>query len=137
MILKRLNFSDADYVIVWGGINDIYREIPLEISEKNLQIIYDQVHSLGGKVIAINITPSKGDAGWTAEKQLKTKELNTWIANSNADYKIDAYSLLENHDTLKGEYDFGDHLHLTQAGYFTVASEVFHIFSQQIKPSSN
>ena len=130
MMLNRLDFTDAEYVIVWGGINDIYRDVSTETTKDNLQLIYDKVHSNGGKVIALNITPSKGNKSWTPEKQEKIDELNKWISSSSADYKIDVYALVEDPnkpDYISFLYDM-DGLHLHQGGYYAVAEEINKIF---------
>jgi lysophospholipase L1-like esterase len=114
--------GDADYVIIWGGINDINNGDSAATIEANLQSMYSEAHNSGAVVVAINITPWNGLA---AGKQTILDNVNTWIANTaiNIDYKIDAYTLLEDPDSadhLLAGYNSGDGLHLSATGYNVV-----------------
>jgi lysophospholipase L1-like esterase len=134
-LLARLNSAildnnDAEFVIVWGGINDIYTDIAATTIEANLQAIYTAIAATGAKVISLNITPSKSNVSWTADRQIATDAVNTWIAGTatGVDYKIDAYTLVEDPatpDTLLPLYDTGDGLHLQQDGYYAVGTKVY------------
>jgi lysophospholipase L1-like esterase len=134
-MLARLNtdildHKDAEYVLVWGGTNDIYQDVATSITKANLQAIYNAIHAAGAKVVALYIPPSKGSATWNSTRQAATDDINAWIAGTatNIDYKIDVYTLVEdpaNADKILPLYDSGDHLHLQQDGYFAVADAVF------------
>ena len=134
-LLARLNTDildndDAEFVVVWGGINDIYQDISVTTTEANLQAIYTAISDAGAKVISINISPTKSNVDWTAARQTAIDALNAWISGvaTDIDYKVDAYALLEDPatpDTLLASYDSGDGLHLSQTGYYEVATKVY------------
>lgn len=112
--------SDRGYYVIWGGINDIYRDIPLEVTKSNLLKMYQ-----GRKAVFLNITPSRGDKGWAPDKQIRTDELNKWISQYNF---VNVHDLVE--DPLKPDYLLplysADGLHLQQDGYTVVANAISH-----------
>ncbi|KKP94780.1 MAG: Lipolytic protein G-D-S-L family [Candidatus Moranbacteria bacterium GW2011_GWD2_36_12] len=102
--------ADAEYVVVLGGINDVLASISAATIESNLQAMYTAAHNNGSKVVAVTITPFKTHTSWTSGFQTVVDTVNTWIMNTatDVDYKIDAYSALENPsvpDTLLASYD--------------------------------
>jgi lysophospholipase L1-like esterase len=118
---------DGRYVVIWGGVNSVDADVSAASIESDLQDMYDLAHGMGQKVVAVNITPTKTSIYWTSARQVVMDAVNSWIAGSNADYKIDMYSLLESSpgsDTLAAAYDSGDHLHLSTAGYNLVGTTV-------------
>jgi lysophospholipase L1-like esterase len=115
-----------EYVIVWGGTNDIARSSSAASIESNLQSMYTDAHNDGIKVVAVNIAPSDFNSG----QQAVLVAVNTWIANTatNVDYRIDVYSVLNdpnNPGNLLAAYDSGDHIHLNAAGYSIVANTIY------------
>ena len=121
--------GDAEYVVILGGINDVLAGVSASTIQSNLQSMYTAAHNNGSKVIAITITPFKNHTSWTSGFQAVVDDVNSWItsASANVDYKIDAYSILENPsdtDTLLPTYDNGDHLHLSSAGYSLLATTI-------------
>jgi len=128
------NASPGNYCIVWGGVNDIAANAltAAQITD-NLQAMYTAAKNAGLKVIAINVTPFSGDAGWPSSGAVargKQDYINNWIANTaiNVDYRIDAYSATVDPNvpyTLLPAYDDGGHLHMTVAGYDKVAQTIF------------
>lgn len=132
-MLSRFNgdviaLGDAEYVVVWGGVNDIAQGVSAAVIESNLQAMYNAAHDSGIKVVAVNITPFCGDVGWSscgAPAQATQDAVNTWIAQAaqNVDYRVDAYSALvdpSNPYTLLPAYDDGGYLHLSAVGYAAV-----------------
>lgn len=122
--------TGTEYVVVMGGVNDIAGSTTDVDVEANLQAIYTGLKAWGKTVIAVTITPWKNHALWTAGKQTYTDNVNTWIMNTatNVDYRIDAYSVLEdpdNLDALLPAYDSTDHLHLSVAGYTALANTIY------------
>jgi lysophospholipase L1-like esterase len=118
--------GDAAYVIIWGGVVDVYTSIT-EDTETNLQAMYTMAHNAGIKVVAVNITPlndiSKAD-------KIRLLEINSWIqaTASNVDYVADAYTAIEDPDhpgQILPVYDSGDHVHLSNAGYAVVAETIY------------
>jgi len=126
-----LQAMDAEYVVIWGGVNDIIQHPSITVSEieTSLQSMFTAAHCAGIKVISVSIPPFKGYALWTSAMQSTADEVNFWIASTatNIDFKIDAYSLLEDPnapDQLASAFDSGDHLHLSVAGYNAVAEAI-------------
>lgn len=124
--------DSPDYVVVWGGINDVYGSVSAATIQDNLQDIYTDCHNAGIKVIAVNLHPSKGDTNWDSTKQAVVDAVNTWIAGTATDIddNLDIYSVLEdpsNDDKLLPAYNGGDWMHLSVAGYEKVADEIFNV----------
>lgn len=121
--------GDANYVAIWGGINDIVANASAATIQNNLQAMYTAAQSAGTKVIAIKISPFKTNADWSAPRQAVLDAVNAWISSSatGVDFIADAFTLLEDPsapDTLLPAYDSGDHLHLSTAGYNAVGDLV-------------
>jgi hypothetical protein len=126
--LQRLNHDvlirGPRWTNVLLGTNDMIQTVPLATIQANLQSIYTQLHNAGSKVIAVTIPPYKGNAGWSAAKQIVIDSLNAWIMDAvngptNVDYRVDIYTPLEdpaNPDQYLPAYDTGDHLHYNITG---------------------
>ena len=122
--------DDAEYVIILGGINDIAANASAATIESNLQAMYTAANANGSKVVAVTITPFKTSTSWTEARQVVLEDVNNWILNmaSDVDYRIDAYSALEdptNPDTLLASYALADYLHLTPTGYIALANSIY------------
>lgn len=122
--------GDAKYVVIWGAINSVMQDVTATSIEADLQAMYTMAHNAGIKVVAVNMSPFKGTAEWSAGRQAVLDGVNAWIAATaiNVDYVIDVYSVLEDPgvpDTLLAAYDDGGHLHLTIAGYYAVGRAVY------------
>ncbi len=120
----------AEYVVILGGIGDIVNGVSAATIESNLQAMYTAAHNAGIAVVAVTVLPWKGFVSWTAPLQAVTDAVNAWIlaTATNCDYKIDAYTALEDPgaaDTLLAAYDSGDHVHLSVAGYNVLADEIY------------
>lgn len=122
--------NDAAVVIVWGGINDICAGDSAATIHARLQTLYSAAKATGAIVVALNVTPFKASADWTAGRQTVTDALNTLIAGSSTDVdlNIDLYTLMEDPgtpDTLLAAYDSGDGLHHGAGGRTFVAQTIF------------
>lgn len=120
---------NIEYVIIWGGINDINSGVSAATTKMNLQAMYDAAHLVGIKVIAVNIAPDKGSGNWTAARQIVKEEVNAWMKDeaTNVDYLIDAYAALGDPEDLAALlliYDGGDNIHLSKLGYELVGKLV-------------
>jgi len=120
----------VEYVVIFGGINDVAADVSAATIEANLQAMYTAAHNASIKVIAVTITPFKGSASWSAPRQAVLDAVNTWILATaiNVDYKIDAYTALEDpgvSDTLLAANDSGDHIHLSTVGYQLVGTTIY------------
>jgi lysophospholipase L1-like esterase len=123
------NANSGEYVVIWGGINDLAQDVPLATIQSNLQSMYTQAKAAGLIVIANNISPWKGSAFWTSGRQAQQDLLNAWIASTaiDIDYKIDVFSALEDPsvpDTLLPAYNSGDSIHYSVAGYNAVGDAI-------------
>ena len=126
--------GNAEYVIVWAGVNDIGGGATASTIESNLQAMYDMAHNAGIKVVAVNIAPfNPACTAWPggcpqAFSTLDT--VNTWIASSarNVDYRIDEYSVVvdpSNPYTLLPAYSAPGGLHMITAGYEAVGTTIY------------
>ena len=119
------------FVSLFGGINDIIDGIAIATTEANLEFVWTDARAIGAKVIAMTVTPWKGNAFWTAPLQVITDTLNAWIrvrAAALGVTLIDLYALMGggggDPDVLLPAYDVGDHLHLSQVGHDFIASQL-------------
>lgn len=122
--------SDARYVVILGGINDVASSYSAATIEANLQAMYTAAHNLGIKVVAAEILPFGGSAVWSAPKQAVLDAVNAWIASTaiHVDYIAHTYAALEdpgNPDNLLPAYDGGDHIHLTTAGAQALSATIY------------
>jgi lysophospholipase L1-like esterase len=116
------------YVILWGGINDIFNSIVNTTS--NLTAMYAAAAAVGIKVIALNLSPCAGVSYDSETAQANLVTVNNWInaMPANVDWLVDVHTVLEdpaNLTHLLAAYDSGDHLHLSNAGYDAVAAAIY------------
>jgi lysophospholipase L1-like esterase len=106
---RRRRFSIA---VVMVGVNDLRIGTPAAEAWEHLQPTYDEVLADGMRLVAVTVTPFRGwkQDPWTPEKQAELESLNSRIVNFCA-----ARGCAVVHALLR-EYDYGDHLHLSQAG---------------------
>jgi lysophospholipase L1-like esterase len=131
-------------VIVLAGINDLgiselasappgpifapFTEVSAE------QLIADQLNLIrqararGLRVIGATLLPVKGSAYYTEESEAKRDQVNQWIRTSGEyDAVVDFDRLMafpSDHDELRPDYDSGDHLHPSDAGYRAMAAAI-------------
>jgi lysophospholipase L1-like esterase len=115
------------YVIIWGGVNDLFSSIATTTS--NLAAMYLAAQNANIKVISVNISPCGGVVYEGENTQTWLQTINSWIATpaENTDYRVDVYSALKDPDNLThllSTYDSGDHMHLSNAGYDVVANAI-------------
>jgi lysophospholipase L1-like esterase len=129
----------AKYVIVLEGINDLghagtsapaSETVSAEDVIAGLRQLAERAHENGLKIFAATLTPFEGAAGgyFTPEKELKRKAINEWI-RSNHDFNgaVDFDKAVRDPDhpeRMLSEYDSGDHLHPSDAGYKAMAEVV-------------
>lgn len=121
------------HLIVLEGINDIgqAREKPSpsasDLINAHKQMI-ERAHARGIRVIGATLTPFEGASYWTVAGEAKRQALNAWIRTSNAyDDVVDFDAAVRDpsHPTkMRAQYDSGDHLHFTAAGYEAMASVI-------------
>lgn len=118
------------YIIVFGGVNDLYIGKSAASIESRLQLLYDKIRgqNKGIKVIAVSILPWKNYKNGNQD-QTETKRLNNWIQTSaqNVDISVNAYDQYNNPNddgALKQEYT-SDGLHLNGAGQRKLADIIY------------
>jgi lysophospholipase L1-like esterase len=96
-----------------------------------LQAVIDRLREAGLRVIVGTLPPCKGFGlalHGSPEAIAKRNEINDWIrTGAVADGVVDFHAAVRDPsdpDQLRPEYDSGDHLHLSAAGYEAMANAV-------------
>lgn len=121
---SRVAPLDPDYVIVWGGINDLYGGSPPEGIMENLIALYVKTFGIGAEPIACTLTSVTGfDAAIPP-----IRRLNKMILEHCSENHIpfaDLYAATsDDGGRLEGRYS-SDGVHLTAAGNERVARAVY------------
>jgi lysophospholipase L1-like esterase len=127
-MLRRLETRVAslnpDYVIVWGGINDLFGGFSPEEIMENLKSLYVKTSEIGAEPIACTLTSV---AGFNAAIP-SIKRLNESIRDNcseNAILFADLYSATSDDGGRLEERYSSDGVHLTDAGNEKVAQAVY------------
>lgn len=122
--------EEPDYVLVWGGINDLYMLQPPEAVFGNLKRIYGRTREIGAEPIACTVTSVLGDEGMVT----RIRELNELIkghCEENGIPVADLFSATNDEAGRLRETFSSDGVHLSYAGYHRVAYAIYH---QVIEP---
>jgi lysophospholipase L1-like esterase len=124
-------------VILLEGINDIgfsmlggesYEAVTADEIIYGLKQIIARVHAKGLDIYGATLTPFKGAAYYYEEGEAKRRAVNHWIRTSGTfDGVLDFDDALEDPDNplqLLPEYDSGDNLHPSDAGYHEMAETI-------------
>lgn len=133
------------WLVVLAGINDIGARLEARkkgepfASAEDIIGAYEQIvaraHTAGIKVFGATITPYAGaDFYWTEDGEADRQKINAWIRTSGRfDAVIDFDAVLRDPRDparLAPEFDSGDHLHPSMAGYVELARAVdLHLFA--------
>jgi lysophospholipase L1-like esterase len=121
------------YVTVLEGINDIgVSGAKASPSVANLiaghRQLIDRAHAHGLRVYGATLTPFEGAAYFTPEGEAKRQALNDWIRKSGAyDGVIDFDAAVRDPakpSRSRPDFDSGDHLHPSPAGYQAMAASI-------------
>jgi lysophospholipase L1-like esterase len=125
--------SGVTHVVVMEGINDIgnarenARPTAEELIAAQKQLI-ERAHNRGLKIYGATLTPFEGAAYYTAIGEAKRQAVNDWIrAGKGYDGAIDFDAAVRDPTQPKRfvpEYDRGDHLHPSDAGYRAMANAI-------------
>jgi lysophospholipase L1-like esterase len=90
--------------------------------------LIEQARARGVKVLLGTITPFKGAAYWSEEKELRRQALNRWVrGRQDVDGVVDFDQALRDPvdpAAMKPLYDSGDHLHPGPAGYAAMGDAI-------------
>lgn len=135
-----LALPGASTIIIMEGINDIgfsgnmipglsRKDVisPEEIIQGYRQLIA-RAHAKGLRIIGATMTPFAGSPAFTPEKEAVRLAVNKWIRTSGAfDAVVDFDAVARDQqqpDRLKSEFNGGDHIHLSDAGYEAMAAAI-------------
>lgn len=132
--------TNARYLIVFEGINDIGTQDPASPAEAHTALVehveqaYAQMiaraREHGVMVIGATITPFAASDYYIKDprREADRQAINAWIRTSgHFDAVVDFDALTRDPakpDALKADYDSGDHLHLSAAGYAAMGAAV-------------
>lgn len=127
-------------IIIMEGINDIGFSggmipglsrkdvIPAEDIIQGYRQLLARAHARGVRVIGATMTPFAGSQAFKPEKEAVRQAVNSWIRTSGAfDAIVDFDAVTrdpQKPDQLKNEFNGGDHIHLSDAGYEAMASAI-------------
>ncbi|OIJ67621.1 SGNH/GDSL hydrolase family protein [Streptomyces mangrovisoli] len=124
-VLSRTNVK---VVVIDLGVNDILRNPKLADPDRivaGLRTLVRQAHARGVKVIGATLMPFEGHEGYSAARETVRRQVNARI---RAGRVYDSYvdfdkALRDPYDPrrLRSDYDSGDHLHPSDAGFRRMA----------------
>ncbi|MBX3739219.1 MAG: SGNH/GDSL hydrolase family protein [Candidatus Didemnitutus sp.] len=124
--------SGVRWLLVFAGINDLGGRVSARKEHREFASISDLVagyqqvitraHSRNLRVVGATITPYQGaDFYWTPDGEADRQKINEWIRHSGAFDAVADFDVAvrdpERPTRLRPEFDSGDHLHLSPAGY--------------------
>lgn len=131
-----LTQAGATHVILLEGINDIgipelgFEQQRVEASDiiAGYRQLIDRAHTQGLKIIGATLTPFEGAIYYTPAGEVKRQQVNEWIRTSGEfDAVIDFDRALRdplNPSRFLPQYDSGDNLHPSDAGYEAMANSI-------------
>lgn len=135
-----LSLPGLTHVIVLIGINDIGQSSCFKLEEQKIldttliagyKQLIARAHAKGVKIIGGTLTPYEGTSFedyYTPQGEITRQAVNKWIRESGEfDAVIDFDKILrdpQNPTRIKAQYDEGDHLHPSDAGYKAMADAI-------------
>ncbi|OJJ56363.1 hypothetical protein ASPSYDRAFT_47655 [Aspergillus sydowii CBS 593.65] len=125
-----LGQKGVEYVMIFEGVNDIGAsdtdDQTQEALSTNLISAYEQIvadcRDAGLVTIGATITPFAGSQYGDPARERTRVRVNEWILTAGLfDYVVDFASFIGDGDSLKPEFDSGDHLHPNVADYKELA----------------
>jgi lysophospholipase L1-like esterase len=126
--------SGVSHVVLFEGTNDIRREASAAQVINGMQDIIDRVHARGLKIYGVtiiprhNVPPSGTNTGWNDAKTAIRNAVNQWIrTRARFDGVIDFDKVVRqpaNPDLLVPEFNCGDGIHPSPAGYYRMGKSV-------------
>ncbi|MGN0181835.1 MAG: SGNH/GDSL hydrolase family protein, partial [Candidatus Ornithomonoglobus sp.] len=132
-----LMIDGVKYIVLLEGINDIGKAAADDSYSTDIINTYkdfiDKAHEKGIKIYCGTILPCGNFSGYYSAKEEKLRsEINTWIRSDESGFDgiVDFDAALQdpsNPVLLKSEYDCGDGLHPSPAGYELMGSMVYNM----------
>jgi lysophospholipase L1-like esterase len=125
--------TGVTHVIVLEGINDIgnARENPTPTAEDLIaghKQLIERARTSGIKILGATLTPFEGAFYYTAVGEAKRQAVNQWIRTSGAYDGVIDFDLATRDPGQPGrflpQYESGDHLHPSDAGYKAMADAI-------------
>jgi lysophospholipase L1-like esterase len=127
-------------IVIMMGINDIGFSggmipgmsrkdvIPAEEIIQGYRQLIARAHARNVRIIGATMTPFAGSQAFKPEKEAVRQAVNSWIRTSGAFDSIVDFDAVtrdpKKPDQLKDEFNGGDHIHLSDAGYEAMASVI-------------
>jgi hypothetical protein len=128
------NNKKYDYIFILGGYNNNYAygnddgsnvDFKFDKTKKELQEMFNIAKEKGSKVVAITPPSSANHQKYNSYRQEFHDKLNKWILKSDADYKIDLYSLeVGSNNKPKAGMTIADGQHLSREAHKILAQEI-------------
>jgi len=115
---------EPDYVIVWGGINDLYGGYPPEEIMGNLKELYARVREIGAEPVACTLTSVLGFDAAIHSIQALNDLIRAHCREDGVPY-TDLFSATSDDKGRLLESLSSDGAHLSGAGYEKVASTIY------------
>jgi acyl-CoA thioesterase-1 len=128
---KQVIQEDPDYVIVWGGINDIFEMRPTEDIMRNLKQIYERTREIGADPIACTVT-SIVHQNPVVPRIWELNDLIKAYCAENRILLVDLFKETSDELGLLMEGYSSDGVHLNDEGNRRIASAVYTEFVEQI-----
>jgi lysophospholipase L1-like esterase len=134
-MLKRFHGNveneEPDIVIIWGGINDLYRDCSSEDVMLNLKELYRRCVAIETEPVACSVTSTRGFLRLNEVIRDLNRLIETYCVLEGFLF-IDLYEATADVDgQLKSLYS-DDGIHLSRAGYQRVAETIFNKLEKYI-----
>lgn len=127
--LKSINSTEADFVFLMLGINDIYNDVPLTETVENYKKIVSSLTDKGSRVF-VQSTIQCAESRCGSDRIHRVNELNQKLSNISKDLDIDFVDLeeLSQKNGLKAAYTY-DGKHLSAVGYEAWVSKISEVLA--------
>jgi lysophospholipase L1-like esterase len=121
-----LEQQGVKYVMIFEGVNDIGSGggiVGDQLISAYKRIVTD-CKTAGYVTIGATITPFGGNSYSSGSHEQARQKVNQWImAAGNFDHAVDFAGFIGQGSNLKSQFDSGDHLHPSVAGYQEIANK--------------
>lgn len=116
----------VDTILFLGGINDINGGSSTATVTTAIAGVISDARTAGLRIVGGTLPPQGGSSFWTQARETTRQQVNAWIrAQAGFDAVVDFDATLRDpgdSNLLRAEFDSGDHLHPSDAGYTAMAN---------------